>query len=87
MQTVPNAASAPQDPIHGLEITAELRSLQIRIARLRRLEMYSKLHGGNPQQQLEWAALEHRIASKTLSVGQLENLITTQESIFRTAQG
>ena len=67
LETIANTPSAPQDPAPGLAVTVELRSLHIRLARVRRLEMYRKLHGGNPQQQLEWAALERKIASETLS--------------------
>ena len=76
IQTVPNTASAPQDPNQGFAITETLRNLMVTLAKWRRADMYRKLPRCNQQQHKEW--IEQKIQWLKFSFLQVFNCYPKQ---------
>ena len=76
---VPNAVSAPQEQHQGTAVTGEVRDLQIRLSRLRRLEMYRNKNVCNAHQWEEWISLESKVARENFTAEQLTSQIATQK--------
>ena len=83
-QMVPNKVSAPQELSQGQAINEEIRDMQTRLSRLRRLDMYSNMHIRNSQQWQEWATLKARTATEPCTANSLADQIEARRRVLVT---